>query len=1031
MSRIKLDFKFDLALLYSENQHISSEILIHKSKQFTMKITKFGTVFISGILIINTLLLSAQSGPGGVGDASNNVLWLDANHMVFSDAGVTPAANNANIRQWNDKSGNGKDAIQATVGNRPNYIENAINGYPVVRYTAANNDRVIATGVSNTNRASVWFVARYTSLPPTNPGLMQATSAGNATTNNAGSKSIGIWMGNDNKIWGRAIQSNNTTRNISKNLTQSANTNYIFNTVYRSNRIDQYVNHQVSGNNTDHNGTINSWTDVCIGQQGGNESWDGDIAEVIMFNTEVNLIQRIIIDNYLSAKYNLSLHSNDYYAYKTTFNGNVIGIGQASDGSSHTNSKGDGIVTISNPNNLSYNEFLFLGHNKQDIEYEDLCSQASAYEYQLKRVWRVSETGEVGTVNLSFDLSGLTGLGSESQLMLLISSNSNFSGATVHTTGRDLTGNTLSFSGVNLNDGDYFTIFQQGVFFSGGVWQNGSGTGSAPSTADIGKKIFIADNGAQLSSNAACKCLHVESGKDMTIQASTSLEVTENILNNGTITVKNTASIVQTAANNTNSGSGTYEIEKTGLNTESSYNIWSSPVASANILNTYVQTNPCDIYVFESSSQTWKWDYAVGFNTTCMGHPVTFQSQHLLSGGDGIMNVARGYFIPGSSTNATRVFSGQINNGTYNKSINLAVNPGGVPWTGDHWNLVGNPYPSALNCHAFWQENAVNNSRISGALYFWDEDTITNYTQNDYAVWSSLGVVSGPNTGKIPNNNIASGQGFWVIADVNANLEFNNSMRSDTNDQFFKRNANDVSKVWLSLNNAQGEYNETLIGFPQDATKGVDRLYDAPKMEGTNKVYLASMIGDKDFVVQGSEPLNFLDSKREIPLHYKTTGAGEYQMMISKAELISKINVYVYDAQLDSLHNLKQGAYTFVSSENADNTKRFKLVFEGESPVNEGGDVIGGGGSELGLNEELNQSGFKVFVKGEDLQVDAFGDARIQSLQLFDIQGKEIIQKNVGNTQHYVLSNPRLSSGMYLVRIRGKHKEETVKVVIP
>jgi hypothetical protein len=995
-----------------------------------MKIAKFNA-FAMVLFIVGPSLAIAQSGPGGIGDASNNVLWLDANHMVFSDAGVTPAANNANIRQWNDKSGNGKNAIQTTSSNRPNYVLNAINGYPVVRYTAANNDRMIVTGVSNTNRASVWFVARYTSLPSTNPGLMQATPSGSSTTNNASSKSIGVWMGNDNKIWGRGVQSNNTTRNLSKNLTQSSNTNYIFNTVYRSNRIDQYVNHQVSGNNTDHNGTINSWTDVCVGQQNGNESWNGDIAEVIIFNTEVNLIQRIIIDNYLSAKYNRSLHSNDFYSHKTTFNGHVIGIGQASDGSSHTNSKGDGILTVSNPSGLSNGEFLFVGHNKQNVEYTDLCSEASIYEYQLKRVWRVSETGEVGNVNLAFDLTGLTGLGSESQLVLLISANSDFSGATVHTTGRDLTGNTLSFTGVDLNDSNYFTIAQEGISFSAGVWHKGSGAGNAPNATDGNKKVYIADVGAQIAIDASCRCLHVDTGKDLTINSSKSIFVSDGIVNNGTITVKNTASIVQTASSNTNSGSGTYEVERTGINIDSAYNIWSSPIQSANILSTYPQTNPCDIYAFESNSQSWKWDYTVGFNTTCVGNPVTFQNQHVLAGGDGLMDVARGYFIPGSDINPTRTFSGQINNASIQKAVTLAANPGGVPWTGDHWNLIGNPYPSALNCHAFWQENAVNNSRISGALYFWDQDTILNYNQNDYAVWSPLGVVAGPNTAKTPNNNIASGQGFWVIADVNSNLVFNNSMRSDTNNMFFKREANEVSKLWLSLSNAEREYNEILIGFPQDATNGVDRLYDAPKMESTNKLYLASRIGNKDFVVQGSEPVNFLDNKRKIQLHIKTNKEGNYQIQIEKAEFMAKIKVFLYDATLDSLHALKQGAYSFMSMENTNDTTRFTLVFEGESFVNENGDVIGGGGPELGLEEHQTQEGYKVYSNAEAISIESIGVSKINEITLTDVSGRVVQTVQTRNVEKTRVDISGLSSGIYIVSIKDSNdKAHSYKVNI-
>jgi hypothetical protein len=116
-------------------------------------------LFLSILLLASVTVSFGQTGPGGVGNSSTNVLWLSADSQVFSDAGVTPAANTNNVGQWNDRSGNGRNAAHATVAERPNYQTGVLNGLPVIRFTAANGDRLLSTSVSSGNAASVWAVA--------------------------------------------------------------------------------------------------------------------------------------------------------------------------------------------------------------------------------------------------------------------------------------------------------------------------------------------------------------------------------------------------------------------------------------------------------------------------------------------------------------------------------------------------------------------------------------------------------------------------------------------------------------------------------------------------------------------------------------------------------------------------------------------------------------------------------------------------------------------------------------------------------
>ncbi len=85
----------------------------------------------------------------------------------------------------------------------------------------------------------------------------------------------------------------------------------------------------------------------------------------MVFGTNVNAAQRIIIDNYLSAKYNIPLTSGKIYTQDDPANGNydfdVAGIGRIDANDINADAKGAGMVEMLNPSNLADNEFLFWG----------------------------------------------------------------------------------------------------------------------------------------------------------------------------------------------------------------------------------------------------------------------------------------------------------------------------------------------------------------------------------------------------------------------------------------------------------------------------------------------------------------------------------------------------------------------------------------------------------------------------------------------------------------------------------------------
>lgn len=378
-----------------------------------------------------TVQVMAQTGPGGIGSSANNPIWLSADQGVYKNGGTTVAASGDNVQQWNNRSGNPVHAAQATAANRPNFYPNVLNGLPAVHFTKANGDRMAALGLNTSTggKAAVWVVARYSTLPSPNPGLIQGAATGNAYSGTPGDKNIGLWVSSTGeKVWGRGIQTSGVSVNVPAITSLTSNTFYILSTNYDGSRITQYVNNASAGTAA-YNGTLRTWPDIAIGVQAGTEGWDGDIAEAIAYTVDLNSAQQVIMANFLAAKYGITLGADDIYVQDDAANGNydheVAGIGRISSTSLQSDSRGSGIVRISAPTNLDNNEFLIWGHDNGDLGYWGAGDRPSGVQERLARTWRVSEVNRsgaavnVGAIDMTFDLTGL-GSVTASDLRLLV-----------------------------------------------------------------------------------------------------------------------------------------------------------------------------------------------------------------------------------------------------------------------------------------------------------------------------------------------------------------------------------------------------------------------------------------------------------------------------------------------------------------------------------------------------------------------------------------------------------------------------------
>ncbi len=529
-----------------------------------------------------------------------------------------------------------------------------------------------------------------------------------------------------------------------------------------------------------------------------------------------------------------------------------------------------------------------------------------------------------------------------------------------------------------------------------------------------------------------------------TLFADTNYIQTLNLNNNGTIHLANNAALIQ-KLHGTYTGTGQIIMERQGLNNDFGYNIWSSPISSASFTTVFPGTNPCDIWTFEQSTQNWKYDWPAGHTTTCSGNPVVFQASHVLSLSDGIadgiMDIGRGYFIPGS-TNPTRVFTGVPNNG----AIQLPIESTGLgdrpDWTGDDWNLIGNPYPSAIDLNLFWQENAINNQRISDAVYFWDDDISGGsgyHHQDDYASWNSFGGTASANSSKVPLGYVGAGQGFWVSALTDTIVEFNNSMRTfDQHKLFFKTNPNE-QKIWIRLYSDSIMSNQILTGVSPLATDQYDPAYDAHTFSSAPLLSLASVNDSDSYLIQAFEPLKFNSTKR-IPLLVKTTVNGLHIFKADSTYNLNGLEVFLYDVVENKIVNIVNINYT-VDLSAGEYANRFYLIFSNHlSKILAKEDAFSlhqDNDAELTtyINYEKTASRYKIdihqdndFIYIESPQCDY---TCILNVIVYDASGRILINQNSKAENNVRVSKSGLRSGVYFIQtiLNGDHPT-TEKIIV-
>ncbi len=198
------------------------------------------------------------------------------------------------------------------------------------------------------------------------------------------------------------------------------------------------------------------------------------------------------------------------------------------------------------------------------------------------------------------------------------------------------------------------------------------------------------------------------------------------------------------------------KVEKsTPLNDPYDFTYWSAPVSEASVATVFSGVRSGRTYYFDQSKTT----------ASSPDHDPEGTYWNVWVTANGKMKPGRGYASE-AKTDAVSIhqlsFEGTPNNGVIYEQIHY--NDDENEDLDNDFNLIGNPYPSAIDIELFFDENE---GVVDPTVYLWTHTTPVSeqtgdYSSTDYATYNKTGGTAAGN-GPIPSENIGSAQGFLVL----------------------------------------------------------------------------------------------------------------------------------------------------------------------------------------------------------------------------------------------------------------------------
>lgn len=280
----------------------STEILTVGDTDAKMKLTsgdagiqsQNGTVYIDNFAIYEYTSDGTAPVLWTPSELTNVVIWLKA------DVGVTTGTSDDLITLWEDQSGNSND-LTALSTQRPTLVSEATNGLDVIDFDGTANLLQSSTTYAgldlNSSSGTIFIVCNPDTIPSTG-----GTPADNRMLSKGASYGLGV--GDTSKV----IADINGGQQTSNADAVEASSYQIVGIVYNGGAVsdDDRYGFWVDGSNVGSPSLVmagDNSSRLVIGSVSSSKYFDGKIAEVLLFNEELTIAQRQLIEGYLAHRW--------------------------------------------------------------------------------------------------------------------------------------------------------------------------------------------------------------------------------------------------------------------------------------------------------------------------------------------------------------------------------------------------------------------------------------------------------------------------------------------------------------------------------------------------------------------------------------------------------------------------------------------------------------------------------------------------------------------------------------------------------
>lgn len=225
-------------------------------------------------MIINPFMAGRPFSPT---DISGLLVWLKADALSLNDGDA--------VSSWTDSSGNGTHATQGTALLRPVFKTSILNSLPILRF---NGSQYLQTGTFSGGQPATFFAVPKFSGSPQFAFDGVGASNRNAMWSNSGSRAL---------YAGSILNGSSATANFE-----------VWSAIFNSTSSTLWVNG--TSDATGDIGTQNLTNGLVVGAAGdpvGGGGLNGDLAEVIIYNSALSSTNRQLVEDYLGAKYGITI----------------------------------------------------------------------------------------------------------------------------------------------------------------------------------------------------------------------------------------------------------------------------------------------------------------------------------------------------------------------------------------------------------------------------------------------------------------------------------------------------------------------------------------------------------------------------------------------------------------------------------------------------------------------------------------------------------------------------------------------------